>query len=170
MGRYSFSHGHQLEHPQKMGEDSKWCVVAVDVFLDRMARRLSCIWQRDRHQPVDTSRWWTGWLPWLITHLECGSKTTGVWNGYTPLCVKFFDEELSSTLMQNTPAQSLRDLSLWHWTKPTRQRHEGVPMQNRGKAQVDWTEPQMECPHSTHWTEILCTILIFISCHRLGEN
>ena len=57
---------------------------------------------------------WTGWLLWLLTDLECGSKTTGVWNRYTPLHVKFFDDESSSTLMQNTPAQSLRDLGFWH--------------------------------------------------------
>ena len=29
-----------------------------------------------------------------------------VWKGYEPLCVKFFDDFLSSTLMQNTPTQS----------------------------------------------------------------
>ena len=40
----------------KMAKDSKQCVVAVDIFLDRMAGRLMCIWWRDRHQPLDASR------------------------------------------------------------------------------------------------------------------
>ena len=37
--------------------------------------------------------------------------------------------------------------------QPTRQRHEGMPKQNKGA---------MECPYPTHQTEILCVILIFV--------
>ena len=55
-GSYCFSHGCQPEHPLKMGEDSKQCVVGVDIFLYRMARRLVCIWWKNRHQHVDASR------------------------------------------------------------------------------------------------------------------
>ena len=40
MGSYGFSHGHQLEHPPKMGEVPRSCVVGVDVFIDRMADRI----------------------------------------------------------------------------------------------------------------------------------
>ena len=56
MGRYSFSHQFQLEHPLKMGEDSKQCVVGMVTFTDRMASRIVCTWWRDGHQPVDASR------------------------------------------------------------------------------------------------------------------
>ena len=49
MGSYSFC-GHQI------GEDSKQCVVGMDVFLDSMAGRLTCVWLRDGCQPVDASR------------------------------------------------------------------------------------------------------------------
>ena len=93
------------------GWSSRWCVVNVDVFIDRMANRIVFMWCRNWCQPIDTFRQWNGWPPWLLTELEHGSKTKGVWNGYTPLCVKLFDEELSSTLMQNTPSQPLRDSS-----------------------------------------------------------
>ena len=41
--------------------------------------------------------------------LECSCKTTGVWNGSTFCHLKFFDVGSSSTLMQDTPAQPLRD-------------------------------------------------------------
>ena len=55
MGSSGFSHECQLEHPLKMGEDSKQGVVAVDIFLDRMTARLTCIWWRDRHPLTDAS-------------------------------------------------------------------------------------------------------------------
>ena len=35
------------------GEDSKQCVVGVDIFIDRMAGSIMCVWWRDRCQLVD---------------------------------------------------------------------------------------------------------------------
>ena len=56
MASYGFSCGHQLEHPPKMGEIPRPCVVDMHNFIDKMADRIMCIWWRDRHQPVDTIR------------------------------------------------------------------------------------------------------------------
>ena len=36
-----------------MGEDSRQCVVGVDIFIDRMAGRIICVWWRDGHQALD---------------------------------------------------------------------------------------------------------------------
>ena len=47
--------------------------------------------------------------------LSHGSKTKkGMQNGCAPLCVKFSDNLLSFTLMQNTPTHSERDPCPWH--------------------------------------------------------
>ena len=43
MGSYGFSHGHQPEHPLRMGEDFMQCVVGMDVY------QITCIWWRGRH-------------------------------------------------------------------------------------------------------------------------
>ena len=53
MGSYGFSHGYQLKCPLKMGEDSRYCVVGVEVFIDKMAIRITCIWWRERCHPTD---------------------------------------------------------------------------------------------------------------------
>ena len=55
MGSYGFSHGCHPEHPLKMGEDSKQYVVAMGVFLDKMAGRVMCTWLKDRCQHIDAS-------------------------------------------------------------------------------------------------------------------
>ena len=60
MGNYGFSHGHQLEHPPKMGEVPRPCVVDMNIFIERMADRITCIWWRDRCQPIDTIGYQTG--------------------------------------------------------------------------------------------------------------
>ena len=87
----------------RWGEVPRPCVVDMDIFIDRMADRIACIWWRNRHQPVDTIGWWTGQSPYLLTELEYGSKTTVVWNGYTPLHVKLFNDKSSFTFMWNIP-------------------------------------------------------------------
>ena len=48
MGSSGFFHGHQPEHPLRMGEDCRQCVVGMDVFVDKMANRIMYIWWRDR--------------------------------------------------------------------------------------------------------------------------
>ena len=66
MGSCSFSCEHQPECPLKMGEDSKQCVVGMDILQDRMASRLTCVWWRDRYQPIDSSR--------LDDHHDCSQN------------------------------------------------------------------------------------------------
>ena len=56
MGSYSFFHGHQPEYPLKMGEVPRPCVMDVDIFIDRIADRIVCVWWRNRHQPIDIIR------------------------------------------------------------------------------------------------------------------
>ena len=55
-GKLLLLHGCQPEHPLRMGEVSRQCVVAVVVFIDRMAKRIMCVWWREGHQPIDTIR------------------------------------------------------------------------------------------------------------------
>ena len=42
MGSYSFSHGHQPDHPPKMGEVPRPYVMDIDIVIDRMSDRIAC--------------------------------------------------------------------------------------------------------------------------------
>ena len=53
------------------------------------------------------------WMTTMTAH-RSGKQWQDHWgmrNGYTHLHVKFFDNDLSSTFMWNTPTQSSRDIS-----------------------------------------------------------
>ena len=68
-----------------------------------------CWWKNSHLQPVDAIGQQTEQLPWLLIEPSNGSKTIGGTEWVSTLHVKFFNDLLSSTLMQNTPTQSKRD-------------------------------------------------------------
>ena len=102
------------------------------------------------------------------------ARPLGIWNGYAPLHVKFFDDLSLSTLMWNTSTQLKRHPCQWckggfipsthpqgttrnhDWTELTRCRHEGMPEQKWGVASRVY-------PFPTHQTEIdrYCGFKIF---------